>query len=147
MHKSNHTKWKKGFITISSISFAAVIFSIGLNWYLYNGQVKQHEEILQAVPKGSTVVSPYHIIFNTYKDYQIWNAVVGKEPEQSIDINITYTKSLNVDYAIIRVPRKFLAEEFIPPKHYKGYILSKSTDNYFLYAKENINISNRINSN
>ncbi|MEL6191323.1 MAG: glycosyltransferase family 39 protein [Bacteroidota bacterium] len=133
--------WKKIYLSLFGLSFLAALFSVGVNWYEYDDQIGQHTEILQPVPTGETVLSPYNIILNEYENYQFWSGREDKNPEESLRFNLSWAKTVDVNYVVIRVAHTFPKKEFTLPQASEGYSLVKRTTNYFLYVKEGAELS------
>ena len=129
--------WRKAYLSLFTLSFLAALFSVGVNWYEYDDQVGQHTEILKPVPEGATVLSPYNIILDEYENFQFWSGREDKNPEESLRFNLSWAKTVDVNYVVIRVAHTFPKKEFDLPPASEGYSLVKRTNNYFLYVKEN----------
>ena len=60
-----------------------------------------------------------------------------KNPEESLRFNLSWAKTVDVNYVVIRVAHTFPKKEFDLPPASEGYSLVKRTNNYFLYVREN----------
>ncbi|MEM7514225.1 MAG: hypothetical protein AAF388_25090, partial [Bacteroidota bacterium] len=139
--ESGEAIWKKAYLSLFGLSFLASLFSVGVNWYEYDDQIGQHTEILKPFPKGATVLSPYNIILNEYENYQFWSGREDKNPEESLRFNLSWAKTVDVNYIVIRVAYTFPKKEFTLPQASEGYSLVKRTNNYFLYVREGAKLS------